>query len=143
MSTKPSAEVRSHAEAADADRRPVFVQVVHGRPCEFRGPPNRTAPYVLLAPIGVFLATLDVVHLAGPLLVLVGLTSANPRLSPLGGGCLPCLFFVAVAISAISYPRVGVPLAVWLATAWFVGSLELRLTMKPYCAPTTDEPPTA
>lgn len=142
MSTEPSAE-GSQAQPIEADERPVFVQVVHGRPYSFRGPPNRTAPYVLLAPIGVFIATLDIVHLAGPLLALVGLAGANPRFSPLGGGCLPCLVFVGVIVSALSYPRVGVPMAVWLAIAWFVGSLELRLTMKPYSAPKTGAPPAA
>jgi hypothetical protein len=142
-SIEPSERSESHTPADREDPRPVVVQEVGGQPYSFKVPPARTTPFLLIAPIGAFVATLDFIHFAGIPLVLVGLAGANPRMSPLGGGCLPFLVIVAAIISALAYPEVGIPLAVWGALSWLVGSLELRLSMKPYCPSTPDEPPAA
>ncbi len=111
---------------------PVFVQVVGGKPYSFSGPLRFTGYLVLAASI-VLVITDDWVHLAGiGAIIFIGCLGANPRLSPVGAGCLPFLFFIAAVVTAFSQPRIGVPIVIWSAISWLVSCLDLRMQMKPY-----------
>lgn len=119
-------------DVQESPRSDDCVQVVGGKPYSFNLPPL-TPVYFVIASVLVAAFTSDWVHFAGTLAVmLIGLLGANPRLSPVGAGCLPFLFMLTVAGVAIWQPRIGIPIASWGMAAWIVASVELRLKMKPY-----------
>ncbi|MCA9284212.1 MAG: hypothetical protein KDA22_03285, partial [Phycisphaerales bacterium] len=140
--TVPEAsEAPEHSEAAGAPKAsgslPVFVQRVGGRDYSFTGP-LRTGLFLLVAPLVVLAITLNPIHLLGPIMVLIGVAGANPRLSPVGAGCLPFLIVTGVGVGAIVAPETGLPLLAWATIAWLVASIDLRLQMKPYRLPGDD-----
>jgi hypothetical protein len=117
----------------ETHERTRLVQVVRGRPYTF-GLPMWTAVALAPAAVAIWAASGDAIHLGGLVMVLLGVSAANPRFSPINGW-LAWVPIIGASVVAWTRPDLGVPLAIWGAVAWVVGSIETRLTMRPYHAP--------